>query len=146
MKKVLLIFTTLVALLASCSDGGLAPIARKHLNAKVNEEMSTFLGTVGETRIEGLELIYNCDSLSIFQGYAIGKDSEGKEIKESIRYIFAKDTFISAVSGKPTYYEAVRGGDYLSKQGIKDFQKTMNEGGPNLFNNYLVMGELLNQQ
>ena len=145
MKKMILIFATFVAFFASCSEGGLAPIARKHLNAKVNEEMSTFLGTVGDTRIEGLKLIYNCDSLSIFQGYAIGKDSEGKEIKESIRYIFAKDTFISAVSGKPTYYEAVRGGNYLSKQGIKDFQKTMDEGGSDLYNKYLVMGDLLYQ-
>ena len=145
MKKMILIFATFVAFFASCSEGGLAPIARKHLNAKVNEEMSTFLGTVGDTRIEGLKLIYNCDSLSIFQGYAIGKDSEGKEIKESIHYIFAKDTFISAVSGKPTYYEAVRGGNYLSKQGIKDFQKTMDEGGSDLYNKYLVMGDLLYQ-
>ena len=123
----------------------MAPIARIHLQNKVNEEMATYLGVVGDTEVKDLKLIYNCDSLCIFQGYAIGKVTEEKILKESIRYIFIKDSFVSAISGKPTYYEAVRGADYLSRKEIKDFIKKMDEGGTDLYQQYLAMGDMVNE-
>ena len=140
-------FTLLIYALAliSCGEKGLAPIARIHLQNKVNEEMATYLGVVGDTEVKDLKLIYNCDSLCIFQGYAIGKVTEEKILKESIRYIFIKDSFVSAISGKPTYYEAVRGADYLSRKEIKDFIKKMDEGGTDLYQQYLAMGDMVNE-
>ncbi len=140
-RFILIIACSLI--LFSCSKGGLAPIAKNHLQAKVNEEMSTFLGVIGDTEIKDLKLIYDCDSLCIFQGFAIGKTSEEKIIKEPIRYIFVKDSFVSAISGKPTYYEAVRGADYMSGKEIKDFKRKMDEGGTNLYQQYLAMGDMV---
>lgn len=105
--------------------------------------MSAFLGVVGDSEVKDLQLIYDCDSLCIFQGHAIGKTEEGQLIKESIRYIFVKDSFVSAISGKPTYYEAVRGADYMSGKEIKDFKRKMDEGGTNLYQQYLAMGDIV---
>lgn len=105
--------------------------------------MSAFLGVVGDSEVKDLKLIYDCDSLCIFQGHAIGKTEEGQLIKESIRYIFVKDSFVSAISGKPTYYEAVRGADYMSGKEIKDFKRKMYEGGTNLYQQYLAMGDMV---
>ena len=86
--------------------------------------MATYLGVVGDTEVKDLKLIYNCDSLCI---------------------IFIKDSVVSAISGKPTDYEAVRGADYLSRKGIKDFIKKMDDGGTDLYQQYLAMGDMVNE-
>lgn len=143
MRHNCLILLPFALILLSCGGRGLAPIAQKHLQSKVNEEMSTFLGVVGDSEIKDLKLIYDCDSLCIFQGHAVGKNEEGQLIKESIRYIFVKDSFVSAISGKPTYYEAVRGADYMSGKEIKDFKRKMDEGGTDLYQQYLAMGDMV---
>lgn len=143
MRHNLLTILSFALILISCGERGLAPIAKTHLQQKVNEEMSAFLGVIGDSEVKDLKLIYDCDSLCIFQGHAIGKTEEGQLIKESIRYIFVKDSFVSAISGKLTYYEAVRGAEYLSKNGIKDFKRKMNEGGTNLYQQYLAMGDMV---
>ena len=92
--------------------------------------MSTFLGVVGDSEIKDLKLIYDCDSLCIFQGHAVGKNEEGQLIKESIRYIFVKDS-------------SVRGADYMSGKEIKDFKRKMDEGGTDLYQQYLAMGDMV---
>ena len=99
----------------------------------------------GGKNTQGIYSLYFHQRLFCNQGYAIGKVTEEKILKESIRYIFIKDSFVSAISGKPTYYEAVRGADYLSRKEIKDFIKKMDEGGTDLYQQYLAMGDMVNE-
>lgn len=140
MKKIILSAITAILLL-SCSRSGLAPIAKEYLPARLNEAMAEYMETVGEPRVDNMKVIYDCDSLCIIQGHASAKDAAGKDRDDTFRYIFVKDPFMTAMTGKPVYYDAVQGSKLLSGKELEEFRQKLRDGGSKTFNQYLAMGE-----
>ena len=122
----------------SCSEKAhLSKVAEPHLAGRVAEEMADYLEVVDSPDISDLQLVYDCDSLCIFQFLASGTGPDGRTVRETMRYIFAKDNFMSMAGGAPAYYDVVLGAKYLSEEEIASFRKKMDDGGSGMYLYYL---------
>lgn len=101
--------------------------------------MAEYMETVGEPTITDLQVIFDCDSLCILQCKASAPDASGRRREETVRYSFVRDNMMSAVSGRPQYFDRVTGAKYLDKKGIKDFVKKYKESSTEHYTNYLGM-------
>ena len=48
---------------------------------------------------------------------------------------------MTAMTGKPVYYDAVQGSKLLSGKELEEFRQKLRNGGTNTFNQFLAMGE-----
>lgn len=145
MKKLitalLLLSTTLTI---SCRrESSLAKIATAQLPVSLEREMAEILDAVGEPRIEDLTIVYDCDSLCILQCKAYAKDRSGRDLYDTIRYIFVQDRYMSWATGRPVYHESLTGGKFLSDKEIKEFRKETEENAAARYNYYLGISQLV---
>ncbi|MBR5661299.1 MAG: hypothetical protein IKW99_07085 [Bacteroidales bacterium] len=143
MKKNLLVLGFAAIMAISCvKEKGLASLANQYLPLRLNDAMTEYMGTVSEPVVDRLKVIYNCDSLCFIQGHAVARDAEGEKQEETIRYYLVKDPLMSAMTGKPCYYDGVVGAELLrTKKEIKNFRKKIHDGGSKTFNFFLASAE-----
>lgn len=134
----------ILTLALSCTrEETIITIAEENLPELLDREMKFYMGTVEKPEIKDLAVVYSCDSLCVLQCHASAKDSDGRLQSENIRYIFVKDTFMSAFEKDGVYCHAVQGAPYLDKQGIEDFCKKMRENPQEMYLHYLSSSEPL---
>ncbi|MCF0173455.1 MAG: hypothetical protein HUJ91_07005 [Bacteroidales bacterium] len=145
MKKTIATALLLLSVFCSCSRaGGLAPTAKSYLPQLVDREMKEYLKTVDTPDIKDVEVVYDCDSICVLQCRASAKDAAGNVLKETIRYFFIKDKFMSACKGVDCFYHSLTGADFLDENGIEEFCTMMKENSSESFLLYLSRSEPIN--
>lgn len=130
MKRIITCLLILFVSVSACSHKErLSQKAEERLHDSVEKAFKEELEITGDLEIKDLELIYDCDSLIVFQFNADITDSLGTKISNPIRYVFLLDTFMSMAEGKPAYCEGVFRSNILNKKEIADFKKKMDEQG-----------------
>lgn len=136
--KVLLKVALLVLLFSACErHSSLYRVAVKNLPACVDEAMRERVNTTDSPKINDVSAIYDCDSLCVLQCYAEAPDENGTVLKETIRFFFVKDMFVSFSTGIPSYSYMVNGGKILDKKEKRAFSKEMQKGGTERYLYYL---------
>ena len=143
MKKNLLVLGFAAFMAISCvEEKGLASMAMRYLPLRLNAAMAEYMGTVSEPVVDQLKVLYDCDSLCFIQGHAVARDADGKDQEETIRYYLVRDPLMSAMTGKPCYYDGVVGAELLrTNKDIKNFRKKIHDGGSNTFNYFMASAE-----
>ena len=133
-------------LLASCSSkSGLEDMALGFLPDKVEESMSIYLGSVKRPEIIDVRLVYDSDSICVIQCVASSADASGNNMSQPMRYVFARDSFMSMAKGSDVYVHAAVGAKYLDDDGIKEFRQKMDDKSRNLYVTYLSMCDPIKQ-
>lgn len=144
MKSFFIFFIFSTLLLSSCSDeSALAPLARKHFPGILERDMKEQLGTVGKPEMKNIETVYDCDSICVIQAKVSGRDRSGNIKRETVRYIFVLDTYISRATGNPVYYHILQGAAYLDSEGKNEFCRRMREEEDIMYPYYLKIAEPL---
>lgn len=99
--------------------------------------MSEYMHTKGAPTITDIEPIYDCDSLCVLQCRASAPDEFGNQRAETIRYVFVRDNFASAVSGRAVYLDYVSGGRYLDKNNKKLLRQKIETNGTRQYSYYI---------
>ncbi len=136
--KVLLKVALLLMLFSACErHSSLYRVAVKNLPACVDEAMRESLNTVDSPTISDVSAIYDCDSLCVLQCYAEAPDENGKVFKETIRFFFVKDMYLSLSTGIPSYSYLVNGGKILGKKEKHAYSIEMQKGGTERYLYYI---------
>ncbi len=136
--KVLLKAALLLLLLSACErHSSLYRVAVENLPSCLDEAMREQMNTVDSPKILDVSAIYDCDSLCVLQCHAEAPDENGTVLKETVRFFFVKDMFVSFSTGVPSYSYLVKGGKILDKKEIRAFSEEMQKGGTERYLYYL---------
>ena len=134
-------------LAASCLSGsGLEKMAMERIPTALEKAMEDQMGLKGGARIKTPETIYDCDSLCIIQFKAVADDPSGKEFSFPVRYIFLRDSFMSAAKGHPVYSEMVIGCPEMDREEVRKLKESCRETGSELYVYYAGAATPIDQE
>ena len=139
-KTFIILLFALPFILFSCKSGGsLKSKALEYLPDRLSQEVSEQLGISEQPLISDITPLYDCDSLCILQMKVKVQTDDGGIQEFAARYIFLKDSFMSAAVGHPVYEDAVRGAPWLDKEEIRKFCKETTKGGDRVYSLYVAI-------
>lgn len=107
MNKILLVVLSGV-ILSSCSGKSLVDKAAHQMQVTIDRLVVERYGKVEDLVVRDLKTVYANDSICLLQCVVNMTDPVGKPQKLEYRYIFLIDMFVSRLSGKVVYNEALQ--------------------------------------